>query len=100
MMEEIPGVVTDGGLLPDSARALRPRTFLTPGFPGEHGADRPGDRPGRNACQRGRVRTESCASRAGDGFAHPPTDREGGEPSRDHSRPQDDRLSYTIHRVD
>jgi len=80
-MEGKSGVVTDGKLLPDPSRTLRPRTFLTPDLPDQHGAYLPGDRPGRNARQRGREPIRFLYFPSWDGSARPFTDREGSEPS-------------------
>jgi len=44
-------------------------------------------RPGRNVRQRRRVRSQSCASRVGDGGAHPPADWEVGAPQGGRSHP-------------
>jgi len=81
------GVAMDGELLPHPDRASRSRSLSTHDVSIKHGGHRPEFRPGEDARQRQRGRSEFCASRSGDGFAHPSTDREGGEPSGVHSWP-------------
>ena len=77
----------DGEVSHPADRALRSGSLSMPDVSNKHGGHRPEFRPGEDAYQRQRGRSEFCASRSGDGFARPSTDREGGEPAEVHSRP-------------